>query len=165
MPVASAAPSMPMAGKGPMPKISTGSRMMLATQPISMQTIEVTIRPIAWVIFSKTMASPMGTLNNSTMLAYRSPMSKMAAESVKAARKAGMASRQTAVSTAPCRALSRMPSAAARPAVRCWPAPRKKAMTALTPMAKPMVTALTRFCTGYTSESAVMASSLIWATK
>ena len=33
------------------------------------------------------------------------------------------------------------------------------------PMPKPIVTALTRFCTGYTSESAVIASSLICATK
>ena len=33
------------------------------------------------------------------------------------------------------------------------------------PMEKPIVTALIKFCTGNTRDSAVMASSLIWATK
>ena len=38
-------------------------------------------------------------------------------------------------------------------------------MTAFMPTPKPMVTAFTRFCTGYTRDRAVMAFSLIFATK
>ena len=37
-------------------------------------------------------------------------------------------------------------------------------MTAFMPTPKPMPTAFTKFCSGYTSDSAVMASSLICET-
>ena len=44
-------------------------------------------------------------------------------------------------------------------------APIQIAITALIPIPKPMLTALIKFCTGKTKESAVIASSLIFATK
>ena len=45
MPVAHAAPSIPIAGTGPKPKIIIGSRMIFATQPHIMQNIVEAIRP------------------------------------------------------------------------------------------------------------------------
>ena len=48
---------MPSSGKGPRPKMSTGSRMILAMQPESMLSMVSFIRPTAWNIFSN--ASPM----------------------------------------------------------------------------------------------------------
>ena len=47
MPVAMAAPSMPSWGKGPMPKISSGSSTMLVTAPLSMLTMVSIILPTA----------------------------------------------------------------------------------------------------------------------
>ena len=52
MPVAQAAPAIPMAGIGPKPKIMIGSSTILTRQPISMLIIETFMRPIAWNIFS-----------------------------------------------------------------------------------------------------------------
>ena len=52
MPVAHAAPSIPIAGIGPKPKIIIGSRMMFATQPHIMQNIVEAMRPTDWKIFS-----------------------------------------------------------------------------------------------------------------
>ena len=72
---------------------------------------------------------------------------------------------QPAVRIRPCSTFRTSPCAAAASAFFGSCAPRWKAITALIPIPKPMVTAFTRFCTGYTSDSAVMASSLICATK
>ncbi len=60
---------------------------------------------------------------------------------------------------------ARVPSDAALSAVFCFCAPRKYAIVALIPIANPITTALTRFCNGNTKESAVIASSLMRATK
>ena len=67
MPVARAAPSMPISGKGPHPKIITGSRMMLATQPDIMHTMVIIIRPVAWKIFSIDMDAAITTENRNAM--------------------------------------------------------------------------------------------------
>ena len=69
MPVARAAPSMPISGKGPHPKMSTGSRMMLATQPDIMQTMVTIIRPVAWKIFSSDMVAAITIENRKAMRA------------------------------------------------------------------------------------------------
>ena len=47
MPVASAAPSIPIRGNMPSPNISTGSSIILVMQPVSMAVIETVIRPTA----------------------------------------------------------------------------------------------------------------------
>ena len=47
MPVARAAPAMPMAGTGPRPKIRMGSRRMLHTQPKISAAIVTFMRPTA----------------------------------------------------------------------------------------------------------------------
>ena len=52
MPVAMAAPLIPSCGKGPMPNIISGSRMMFVMQPAARQNIVVFIRPVDWDIFS-----------------------------------------------------------------------------------------------------------------
>ena len=59
---------MPMSGKGPMPKISSGSRMMLQTEPPIRPIIVTFIRPTAWKIFSNDMAAMMTTANIKAML-------------------------------------------------------------------------------------------------
>ena len=46
---------MPILGKGPMPKISRGSRMMFAMQPQRRLTMVTFMLPTAWKIFSKAM--------------------------------------------------------------------------------------------------------------
>ena len=58
-----------------------------------------------------------------------------------------------------------MPRAAALSAFSLFLAPRKYDITALIPTPKPIAMALIKFWTGKTSESAVMAFSLIFATK
>ena len=47
MPVASAAPAMPIAGTGPRPKMSTGSSKILHTQPVIKATMDTFMRPTA----------------------------------------------------------------------------------------------------------------------
>ena len=50
--VAMAAPSMPIFGQKPMPKIITGSRMIFVMQPVIIAIIEIRICPTAWKSFS-----------------------------------------------------------------------------------------------------------------
>ena len=59
---------MPISGKGPRPKISTGSRMMLATHPDIMHTMVSSILPVAWKIFSRDMEAAVTTENKKAML-------------------------------------------------------------------------------------------------
>ena len=68
MPVASAAPAMPMAGTGPRPKIRTGSSRMLHTQPNTSATMVTFMRPTAWNIFSKASAAILMVANRNTMV-------------------------------------------------------------------------------------------------
>ena len=124
MPVARAAPSMPIAGKGPHPKISTGSRMMLATQPDIMQTMVTSIRPVAWKIFSRDMEAAITTENRKAMREYRTPISTMASSAVNIRRKGGITAMQAMVSTTPCKAFQKMLWAAAASALRASCAPR-----------------------------------------
>ena len=72
---------------------------------------------------------------------------------------------QTAARTIPCNSDNLRLVTAARSASSVLPAPRYTDMAAPAPTPKPMAAAFTRFCSGYTIESAVMASSLILATK
>ena len=51
--VATAAPVTPSLGKGPMPKISKGSKMMLKMAPDAWEIIEWTVLPVATSSFSK----------------------------------------------------------------------------------------------------------------
>ena len=69
------------------------------------------------------------------------------------------------VSRIPCKADSTRPCVAALPAVSLLPAPRQIAICELIPIPNPIAIAFEKFCTGKTSDSAVMASSLICATK
>ena len=68
------------------------------------------------------------------------------------------------MASAPCSSENAMPWVAEASARWRSPAPRYSAIWALMPMPKPMATALMKFCTGNTSERAVMACSLIRAT-
>ena len=85
--------------------------------------------------------------------------------SVNIARKGAAAAIQTTAKISPWIILKSVPSDAALSAVFCFCAPRKYAIVALIPIANPITTALTRFCNGNTKESAVIASSLMRATK
>ena len=73
MPVARAAPRIPISGKKPMPKIMSGSRMMLAMQPHSRLAMVVFIRPAAWKIFSKDRLSMIIREKEKAMLEYCRP--------------------------------------------------------------------------------------------
>ena len=68
MPVASAAPAMPMAGTGPRPKMRTGSSRMLQTQPEMRAIIVSFIRPTAWKSFSKARLAMFTVANRKTMV-------------------------------------------------------------------------------------------------
>ena len=72
---------------------------------------------------------------------------------------------QMTVSRIPCKADNARPCVAALPAVSLLPAPRQIAICELIPIPNPIAIAFEKFCTGKTSDSAVMAFSLIWATK
>ena len=165
MPVARAAPSMPRAGKGPRPKISTGSSRMLATQPHSMLAMVVFMAPTDWNSFSKTSPSIIMTVKLKATLEYRVPRPITAWEVVNIPKKAGIRAMPATVSTTPWTKDSASPWEAARSASSRWPAPRCREITALMPTPKPMPTALIKFWMGKTRERAVMASSLICATK
>ena len=98
-------------------------------------------------------------------VAYCTPMATTASSLVNRRRKAGMAGMLTARMTTPCSSANTMPWVAAVSALVCSPAPLYRAMRALMPTPKPMAMALIRVCTGNTSDSAVMACSLMRATK
>ena len=119
------------------------------------------IQPTAWKTFSKNSPNMMTRENENAILEYRSPRSSTVSDEVNILRKAGMIRMLTPVAAAPWIADRTNPWAAARFAFSFSPAPRKNAMAALIPTPKPMARALIRFCTGYTRERAVMASSLI----
>ncbi len=70
MPVASAAPEMPSSGKGPGPKMSRGSRMMLAMHPARRAAMVIFIRPTAWKSFSNESPSMMITEKEKAMPEY-----------------------------------------------------------------------------------------------
>jgi len=58
---------MPMAGNGPMPKMSSGSRIMLPTQPTMRATMVTFIRPTDWKIFSKAREAMLTVAKPNTM--------------------------------------------------------------------------------------------------
>ena len=165
MPVASAAPEIPSMGKGPRPKMSTGSRMMLVMEPHSRAAIVSFMRPTAWNSFSKQSSAMMTGAKKNAILEYRTPRAMTASSPVKSRRKPGIMAMQTTAAIRPCRMEKTRPWVAAVSARQRSPAPEYSAIRALMPTPKPMAMALIMFCTGYTSESAVMACSLIWATK
>ena len=68
MPVARAAPAMPRAGTDPRPKMRTGSRAMLVTQPVISATMATFIRPTDWKIFSKARSAMLTSENRNTMV-------------------------------------------------------------------------------------------------
>ena len=53
MPVAMAAPEIPISGRKPIPKISSGSKMILEIHPHSILIMAIFILPTDWKIFSK----------------------------------------------------------------------------------------------------------------
>ena len=71
----------------------------------------------------------------------------------------------TTVITIPCITARNIPQLAARSARSLSLDPRYMAITAFIPTPNPIATAFTKFCSGNTYESAVIASSLILATK
>ena len=165
IPVASAAPRIPISGKIPIPNIISGSKIILDTHPTSIQSIDVFIRPTDWKIFSKQRPAAFGTAKIKTIFAYSVPISMIDLLSVNMARKGAVIAMQTTARTNPWIILKSVPNDAVLSAVLCFSAPRKYAIVALIPIANPITTALTRFCNGNTKESAVIASSLMRATK
>ena len=161
IPEASAAPSIPISGN-PMPKIMSGSRIIFVTHPASM---EIFILPTAWNIFSAAMPRFITSVNENAMVEYCTPRFTTFCDEVNMLRNAGITAMLTAVSITLWTIAKNIPWEAARSALSGSPAPLKNAMTAFIPTPNPIPTALMRFCTGNTSESAVMASSLIFATK
>ena len=87
------------------------------------------------------------------------------ASPVKSARNPGITRIQPIVRITPCRPDNASPCVAALLAVSLFPAPRQMAICELIPIPKPIAIALAKFWTGKTSDSAVMAFSLICATK
>ena len=57
--VAAAAPATSIRGKGPRPKMSTGSMMMLMTAPTPWVIMEYMVRPVAWSSRSKVISMKM----------------------------------------------------------------------------------------------------------
>ena len=76
-----------------------------------------------------------------------------------------MPAMQATISMIPWITLKNIPVTAASSAFSCSFAPRQNAILAFIAMPNPTAIAVIRFCRGYTSEIAVMASSLIFATK
>ena len=56
-----AAPRMPMAGKGPQPKIRMGSKIRLKTTPAIWKPMGASMLPVAWTIFWMAMWTMLGT--------------------------------------------------------------------------------------------------------
>ena len=147
-PVARAAPSMPMGEKGPSPKMRTGSRTMLATQPHIMLAMVIFMLPTDWKSFSKTSPTMTMGVKAKATVEYRVPREMTSFDEVNICRKVGIRAMPPAVSTAACTRENTKPWVAAMSALSCSPAPRWKAITALMPTPKPMPTALIRFWMG-----------------
>ena len=103
--------------------------------------------------------------NENAIEAYRVPSCKTSVSFVKRDKKKGMIPMLTTVITMPCTTENSIPCVAARSAFLTSPAPRHSAIRAFMPTPKPIAIALIKFWTGYTSDSAVIACSLICATK
>ena len=73
--VAVAAPRTPMAGKGPTPNISSGSKMMLKMAPVAWEAMEAKVLPVATSSFSKFCPKNAPAETTHTMLRYWIPSS------------------------------------------------------------------------------------------
>ncbi len=70
-----AAPDTPMAGKGPRPKMSTGSRIRLMTAPMPWMIMGPTALPVAWSTRSAANCMQTPRENTVTMVRYCAPYS------------------------------------------------------------------------------------------
>ena len=165
MPVASAAPLIPSFGKNPIPKISSGSSMILEIQPHKSANIVSFIRPTAWNIFSKARLIIITGANKNTILEYSNPSFITFSSFVNAPKNVGIIAMLMIRARNPCITERIIPWVAEAFAFSLLPAPRWNAIIALIPTPNPMAVAFTKFCTGKTSDRAVIACSLIWATK
>ena len=96
---------------------------------------------------------------------YCTPISTTAVLAVKAEMNGRAANRPIAAKISQLQTASSKPWAAAARASSSRPSPRRRLIRELRPTPVPMATAISRFCTGNTSETAVSASSLTLATK
>ena len=109
MPVASAAPAISIRGKGPMPKISSGSNTIFVTNPAIMLTMVARILPTAWNIFSSVMPPVTIVENKNTTLEYSMPSARTASLFVNIPRNKFIPPRNRTMSNAPCNTPSTMP--------------------------------------------------------
>ena len=80
--MASAAPSIPIAGMKPIPNINNGSNIILAIHPHIMHTIDAFILPTAWNVFSNTSSYASISVNKNAILEYLTPRPTMSLLSV-----------------------------------------------------------------------------------
>lgn len=90
MPVANAAPSIPIAGKKPIPKISTGSKIIFAIHPHIILVIVTFILPTAWNIFSNVPPRIMIKVKENAITEYRIPKSITGSDDVNILKKVGI---------------------------------------------------------------------------
>ena len=127
--------------------------------------IVIFILPTAWKIFSKDRLTIITTENAKAIVEYCVPSVMTSCSFVNILRNTGINGIHNAVITMPWIILKSIPCVAAVFAFLKFFAPSWKDICALIPTPKPIAIALIKFCTGYTRDNAVMASSLIFATK
>ena len=109
MPVASAAPAISIRGKGPMPKINSGSSTIFVTNPAIMLTMVARIRPTAWNIFSSVMPPVTMAENRNTTLEYSMPSARTVSLFVNIPKNKFIPQRNRTMSSTPCNTPSTMP--------------------------------------------------------
>ena len=109
MPVASAAPAISIRGKGPMPKISSGSNTIFVTNPAIMLTMVARILPTAWNIFSSVIPPVTIVENKNTTLEYSMPSARTVSLFVNIPKNKFIPQRNRTMSSTPCNTPSTMP--------------------------------------------------------
>ena len=155
---------MPISGNRPMPKIINGSRIMFAIDPHIRLSMVTFILPVAWNNFSNTSSIIIAGANKNTITEYCIPISITSTSPVNILRNTGINRIPAAIIITLWINANINPCVAAISAFSLLPAPRWNAITALIPIPKPIAIAFIRFCSGYTSDNAVIAFSLILAT-
>ena len=165
MMVATAAPRIPISGNGPMPKIISGSRIMLMIAPVRPWHMGIIMLPVACWIFSHITETITKMDRPTAMCEYCTAWFSTLGLSVNAARNGPLRKKPIRMNATPPTTDNATPCRAAQSASSCMRAPRRRAMSELTPTAVPTAMAMTSCWSGNTSETAVRASCEYLATK
>ena len=163
--VASAAPVTPISGNGPMPKIISGSRMMLMIAPVRPCIIGMIMLPVDCCTFSHIIEIMTKMLRPTAICEYCTACTDTSSAAPKAFTNTPESPKPSTRNTMPPMMDSAMPCSAAEFACIWRFSPRRRAISEFTPTPVPTPIATTSVCSGNTSETAASALCEYCATK